>query len=714
MTEPMTGKTVPRLVSVDPAAMLRKEGFTLGDWRVEPLRNRVVHEQDGARSLDPRSIDVLVALAARPGEVVTRDELLAEVWRGTFVSENSVSQAMSRLRRALGDDPGRPRYIETIARSGYRTLAEVRWSETPRPHSVEAPLHSIPSGSKRFRLPALAAVAVPAVLAIAFVATRPVDVGSSGGPAPLQVRPELTLVGSTFEPRISPDGAYVAFAWQGPEQDGNFDIWVQPLGGDGPVRLTDDPGPERLPSWSPDSREIAFARFDIAAGQLGVYRIPLIGGTAERVADLPLSTRSLDWSPDGATLLLSGEREVAALDIDSAQLRSLTTPEENVSHDAARFSPDGTRVAFVRKHGPHRHDVMLLPSDGGLAEALTSDAWGQIRGVSWSAGGEAVLFASNRAGRFSLWSVAVDGGSPRRIPIADPWVTQPDVARGGGPMIYRSFRDSIDLWELPAGGAAEEPVQRLSTSRSERQPVWSPDGARIAFVSDRGGSQEIWSGNVDGSDLMRHTDFAGPVPSSPAWSPDGKSLVFDVPVEGHTDVWIVDVDSRRPSRLIGDPSEDRNASFSRDGRSIYFASDRSGEWEIWRAPAGGGEPRVVTEGGGFAAVESFDGAELYFSRVSEPGIWRMPVAGGAAERVVGDLALYDWGSWALAGRGIYYLRRSPTRIEYLPFDTLEPRVVHETGKQMPWLGRALSYSAERDALLFSLIDHSDDEVMTAR
>ena len=75
----------------------------LGDWRVEPRRNRIV-SVEAERSLDPRLIDVLVTLATRPGEVLTRDELLEAVWKDTFVSENSLSQAVSRLRKALGDD----------------------------------------------------------------------------------------------------------------------------------------------------------------------------------------------------------------------------------------------------------------------------------------------------------------------------------------------------------------------------------------------------------------------------------------------------------------------------------------------------------------------------------------------------------------------------------------------------------------------------------
>ena len=78
-----------------------RNGFVLDRWTVEPKRNCIVSEATGERRLDPRLIDVLVYMASRPDQVVTRDELLDHVWEGTFVSENTVSQAISRLRSTV-------------------------------------------------------------------------------------------------------------------------------------------------------------------------------------------------------------------------------------------------------------------------------------------------------------------------------------------------------------------------------------------------------------------------------------------------------------------------------------------------------------------------------------------------------------------------------------------------------------------------------------
>ncbi|ANM29764.1 hypothetical protein ABI59_09520 [Acidobacteria bacterium Mor1] len=713
-----------RAVPDRPAATLREQGFSLGDWTVEPRRNRLVGPGGEERKLDPRLIDVLIELACRPGEVFSRDQLLESVWKDVFVSENTLSQAISRLRRALGDDRNAPRYIETISKSGYRLVAEVAWPDPA------GPLHAVPAetaGTHRADHPAATAtparrfpvaaytIAGAALIAVAFATwfMLPREIATS----PLPVHPESTLVGTQFEPYLSPDGSTLAFAWQGPAQD-NWDIWVHPIEGDAPVRLTDDPATERLPAWSPDGKSVAFVRFDPAGGQCGIFRRAILGGATERLADCVRGMRSLTWSPDGSTLCLTGAdapdepRGLRLLQLDSGEVTLLTTPPEGSrGDDDPAFSPDGRWIAFERHQSRHRHDLMVVPVSGGEPRPLTDDAWGQLRGLDWTADGKAVVIASNRSGRFLLWRVPLAGGELERLPIEDDWVTQPSLSRSGGLLTYRTFRDEVDVWAYPVSGTAGAPTRRVPSTRSEREAAWSPDGRSIAFISDRSGTVELWSSAPDGGGARRHTDLAGPLPASPAWSADGERIVYDAAVFGHSDLWEVPRDGRRPVRLTDHPAEDRNASFSRDGRRLYFASDRSGSWQIWRRSVDGGEAEVLTRDGGFLAQESPDGRELFFVKLDEPGIWRMPSSGGDAERLPLDLDLGDWGGWTATDEGIYFVMRRPKSVGYFAFADGQVQTVFETEKTVPYLSRTLSLSADGDTLLVSIIDRSDDEVM---
>jgi DNA-binding winged helix-turn-helix (wHTH) protein/TolB-like protein/Tfp pilus assembly protein PilF len=96
----------------------------IGDWRVDPATNELARGAEAVR-IEPKAMEVLVALAARPGQVVSREELLAAVWPGVVVGDETLTQSIIKLRRALGDNPRAPSYIETISKRGYRLIAPV-------------------------------------------------------------------------------------------------------------------------------------------------------------------------------------------------------------------------------------------------------------------------------------------------------------------------------------------------------------------------------------------------------------------------------------------------------------------------------------------------------------------------------------------------------------------------------------------------------------
>jgi transcriptional activator of cad operon len=118
----------------------------VGAWRVDPVSSQISRDGDVAR-LEVRAMRLLLCLAARPGQVVSIDDLISHVWGGIAVSPDSVYQAVTALRRQLGDDSRQPAYIETVPRLGYRMIASVEpWqnSSQPQPEAVSAPVHDSP------------------------------------------------------------------------------------------------------------------------------------------------------------------------------------------------------------------------------------------------------------------------------------------------------------------------------------------------------------------------------------------------------------------------------------------------------------------------------------------------------------------------------------------------------------------------------------------
>jgi Tol biopolymer transport system component len=197
-------------------------------------------------------------------------------------------------------------------------------------------------------------------------------------------------------------------------------------------------------------------------------------------------------------------------------------------------------------------------------------------------------------------------------------------------------------------------------------PRFSPDGKKIAFVSDRSGTSEIWIAYSDGSNPVQLTFFRGAPGAAPQWSSDGRSLVFDVIPGGYRTPYILRADGGEPRRLTSEPGNQFYASWSRDGRWIYHFAPFAPRG-VWRRPAEGGAAQQVIKGAAREAFESFDGKFLYHTKFQQQGIWRVPAPLGGEEIQVLDQGHERY--WSLSADGIYLLNQRPARIDFFRFAT---------------------------------------------
>lgn len=147
----------------------------VGDWRIAPELNQISRAGECVR-LEPKAIELLVFLAQRRREVVSREELLTALWPGVIVGDNALTQVVSKLRRALGDTAREPAYIEAIAKRGYRLIAAVERVDRPAPRERSADPPA--SGASRLPMGRWAGVGVLATLAVAtavWLVERPTD-----------------------------------------------------------------------------------------------------------------------------------------------------------------------------------------------------------------------------------------------------------------------------------------------------------------------------------------------------------------------------------------------------------------------------------------------------------------------------------------------------------------------------------------------------------
>lgn len=543
---------------------------------------------------------------------------------------------------------------------------------------------------------------------------------------PPTLSPLVSVAGDKDAPSLSPRGERVVFAWTG-EQGNNVDIYVKMVGSGPPLRVTANALTDTNPVWSPDGERIAFLRTGSAgvSGENGYYVISALGGQERKVARsfrAPILNggSNIAWSPDGRELVYcdrltaDGPPVMVAANVESGQTRILVEGKGYLANPV--FSPDGSRLAYLRGPGFISHDLFVMDVRSGASRQLTHDLR-SIGGVAWTPDGASLVFSSNRLGLFALWRVDAKGGDPQPVAPAGTDAVSPSIAREGKRLAYLSRRININLWRYPLdtpAGAKPVPERLVSSTRISTEPDYSPDGQRIAFASERSGSWEIWTTRADGSQPLQLTNTPGQQSASPRWSPDSKWIIFDSRFEGHADLAIIGAQGEGFKRLTTATTDEFLPRFSRDGASIYFMSNRSGSTQLWRMPAPGrpaAEPEQITTKSLSDAVESEDGQFLYIARQNK--LWRMPVNAREEQGLEEVIERSFWRDFSLQPGSVIFARNWTNlmqSIERYDMATKQTKPLFEIGPR-PNLYGPFVISPDRKWLLMDRVDQQNVEIM---
>jgi eukaryotic-like serine/threonine-protein kinase len=535
-------------------------------------------------------------------------------------------------------------------------------------------------------------------------------------PSP-RVVPFTGLSGYEDWAAFSPDGNQLAFTSSAGLGDAAH-IYVKLIDAGNPLRLTNSTRFDFAPAWSPDDRYIAFAR---ASDQgCDVLSVPSLGGAERQLRHTHTGCGELAWSPDGKLIALvdrassKGPPRIYFVSVANLEEWEFTSPPAGFFRDSApAFSPDGQTLAFARWPDPIVYDIYLQPVAGGQARRLTSDGK-IIAGFAWAADGRSIVYSSNRGGLPILWRIPTSGGEPEPLAGIGQDAYSPAVSPRGKLLAYTQHLENANIWRAKgprSTAAAGSPVELISSPRLQADEQFSPDGKRIAFLSDRSGSFEIWVCNSDGSNPVQLTSFGGPLTGTPHWSPDGRSIAFDSRPGGKAGVFLVSAEGGEPRQLTEGNWDDIVPNWSRDGKWIYFCSNRTGDWELWKVPAAGGQALRLTQNGGFEAKESKDGKWLYYSKFSQQGIWKMPTQGGTGMLV---LSRNSFRFWDLTDQGICFIdldAKPHLTINVYNFDTQRVTRIGTVDKELVAGDGALSVSPDAQWVLYPQVDRLESHIM---
>jgi len=449
---------------------------------------------------------------------------------------------------------------------------------------------------------------------------------------------------------LSPDGRRVAFV----AGDGASRLlWVRTLNSTSAQPV---PGTERAlsPFWSPDSRSLGyFADYKLK-------RIDLGGGQAQVVANAPFLSAQGTWGERGVILFssggvtplyrvpASGGKAIEATRLVPGQLNPL----------APRFLPGGHKFLYVVNGtdpslwlgsldgGEPRRIATIAPGTDSAAEYV-APGWlirvrqGALEAQRFDSGsgqlsGETVILErpvgvdpGTLAGAFSVSASGImawrNGGGGRRQIIwfnrsgqnvgalgapDDPTLFNPELSPDGKRAgVTRGPVGSSDIW-------IEEGAR---TSRftfdpaDDRYTIWSPDGTRVVFSSNRKGAYDLYQKPADGSGkeeiLLQSANLKRPN----SWSPDGRFILY-WDGQNNGDLWLLPLEGdRKPFPFLSTPFNEQQGAFSPDGKWVAYESDESGLPEVYVRPfPGPGGKSQVSTGGGSSPRWRADGKELYY------------------------------------------------------------------------------------------------------
>jgi Tol biopolymer transport system component/DNA-binding winged helix-turn-helix (wHTH) protein len=693
-----------------------KRLYEFGPFMLDPAE-RVLKREGQPVPLTPKAFELLVVLVENGGHLLGKKDLMEAVWPDSFVEEGNLTFTVSSLRKALGEDRKEPQYIETVPRSGYRFVADVRvlegdsgaegsgrdahagpgfptTTEAVRPSAdggdattngdrlrVDDPVGDEPpagaallaqvNGRSRYRkLLAPLVVLITAAVAAGLYAFA--GRSRQGGESLDLLRgatvTRLTTTRNAIDAVISPDGKYVVYVVDEARQRS---LWLRQVATNSHVQIIAPSSVLYLDMFfSRDSDYVYYVQADGNA-RPALYQMPVTGGTPRKL--LENMTGPIGLSPDGKRFAAVRYEEddsvvlTVADAFDGGNARDLVARKRPDSLSRPVWSPDGKVIACiavtVTADDKHAQLIETRVADG-VERLISSEKWKYADRLEWLSDGSGLLTTVSEYayGPFQIWHVSYPGGRAQKVTS--------DLSN------YRSMSLTADsktlvavqsdiypyVWVAPEGeaGRARQITSGHGASNDYWGFSWTPDG-KIVYVSTLSGNQDIWIMNADGSGQKQLT-FDRAADFDPTVSPDGRYVVFSSERSGKNKLWRIDIDGGNPTQLTKGVAADFLPNYSPDGRSVVYASDDTRDAKLWKIPSGGGEPTRLTDEVAVWPSVSPDGRFVACWHIDDQkrsiALAVIPVEGGEPVKLFDvSLTANTWAEirWTPDGRGLTYV-----------------------------------------------------------
>lgn len=596
-----------------------RQSYRFDEYELDLAKRRLLRSGEVV-PLKPKAFDLLAVLVENNGKLLSKDDIFQLVWGDQFVEETNLSVSISAIRKALGETASEPKYITNVSGRGYYFTGDLNVDEAvileSRSYSRVVLEEELSDGdtsprpltgqvSRRWVLGSAVAVVLVGVISATtyFFGVRSGS-AQSEVPEALSVN-RLTSTGRTASAGISPDGKIFAFAQI--EPGGGQSLWLSQIDGSGQIQLR--PPSDRLlasVTFSPDATRIYYVQYEpnvITHGTL--FRLPLIGGVPEKLHDRVPNRVTI--SPDGNQIAFlrpkdnSGRSTLVVASIDGSAERELASRPDAQGRFTALvdWSPNGQQLAvstYTTDSEPGPIELFTVEVSSGELKQLTKQNWYSIRSLAWARDGKSIFAAvgdkSSDLER-QIWSVSAENGSMKRLLADSNSYTSLDVSANG--LILAIQGQSLsNVWIAPAddlAAAKQVTFDMLGKQSGWNSIDWLPDGGLI-YSGRIGKSDTIWQMNVDGSE-QRQVIAENGRNEYCSLPDDGSFIVFASNRTGQSEVWRSGRDGS-DLRQLTFSGDNESPHISPDGKWVVYNSGKESERRLWRISSDGGTPAQLT------------------------------------------------------------------------------------------------------------------------
>lgn len=491
--------------------------------------------------------------------------------------------------------------------------------------------------------------------------------------------------GGTF----SPDGKMIAFS---SSLSGSAEIFVKQIQGGDPFQVTQGPGKNTSPLWSPDSQQIAFV--SDRSTQTGIWVIPALGGPATLLKTMKSVRPALDyWSKDGKRIYFEWRSNLFVLDLKTKEVLPKTSFDQSKRPPQwFSVSPAEDRIAYYDRRGG-RLNLWVVPMGGGEPVQITHDPEEALN-PAWHPDGKRIVYSSLRNGTHQIGVAYLDGRPSQQISFGESSRFVSDISPDGGRILYTMSREESDIWSVRVDNQKESQV--TSDIDLELWPDIAPDNATIAFQSIPGSSV--------GVRMLKSFIFARPVLAKGSqvqltsngfevrWSPTGNQLAFLRNSEGGLNLWRVDATGSEEKQLstVGvsfagyrnlpyNRFQTEDYSWSPNGKEVAFCSSKTGAGNVWTVSAEGLNEKPVSRNSNkdvriSGPLWSPDGQRIAYlswssKRVAEGNVWSLWTTDREeAKPVYEATSAQQLIGWSNSGRGVL-LGATESKKSFVPAPT---------------------------------------------